>query len=382
MPPIKILHIISRLPLGGVENLLLNTVKNYDKKRFMPCVCSLSDKGVVGAEIERLGIDVISLNKLSHSFDWSIVGDIQGIIRERDVRVVRSDQYHANLYGRLAAWKAGVPCIVAAVHNVYTRDKKLHRRAVNRLFSRFTDSVVAVSEAVKRDVIKYDRVPEHKVKVIYNGIELDAFSFKDRVRARALLGIGADAPVVGNVGRLVEQKGQRYLIEAVSMLRRDFPDIVLLMVGDGPEKEGLKAQARSLGIEKNVMFALARTDVPDMLSAMDVFAFPSLWEGLGNALIEAMASGLPVVASDIMPIREIMGPVDCGAVVRPKDARSIASSIGGLLRDRPRAQRLGSAGRQRVEAQFSIKRNVTEYERLFQEILNSKDASYAGGLGD
>ncbi len=382
MPPIKILHIISRLPVGGVENLLLGTVKHYDKKRFLPCVCSLSDRGVVGEEIERLGTEVICLNKLGHSFDWSIVVDIQRIIRERDIKIVRSDQYHANLYGRLAAWRAKVPCIVASVHNVYTRDKKLHRRAVNRLFSRFTDSVIAVSEAVKRDIIKYDRVPEHKVKVIYNGIEPGDFLGMDKGAARALLGIGANAPVVGNVGRLVEQKGQRYLIEAVAALKKDFPDLRLLVVGDGPEKEGLKGLARSLAIEENVIFAGTRKDVPLLLSAMDVFVFPSLWEGLGNALIEAMASGLPVVASDIMPIREILDKADCGIVVPPKDARSIASSVGALLRDGAFAQRLGNAGRQRAGTRFSIEGNVRAYERLFEEILKSKHIACATGPGN
>ena len=217
----NVLHVISALPVGGVENQLCLVLKRYDRARVFPCVCSLSDKGEVGREIEAAGIEVVSLNKLRHGFDWGIVKDLMRVIRQRDIQVVRTHQYHANLYGRLAAWLCRVPCIVPSIHNVYTRDRKVHRRVLNNLLGRISDRVIAVSAAVKDDIMAYDGLSADKITVLYNGVEEDRFAGVDGAGARAVFRIPADAIVVGTVGRLKHQKGQKYLVEAMS---------------DGPEK--------------------------------------------------------------------------------------------------------------------------------------------------
>jgi glycosyltransferase involved in cell wall biosynthesis len=372
MKPVNILHVISRLPVGGVEKLILGVIRNYDRRRFRPCVCSLSDRGEIGAEIEKAGVEVICLGRLGHRFSPAMVMEIRDIIREKDISVVRTDQYHANLYGRLGAYLAGAPCVVATVHNVYTRDKKLHRRLINRALSRATDRVVAVSEAVKRDVVRYDSVPEEKVSVIYNGIETGLYPGLGRSTARAGLGIDPGAPVAGVVGRLVAQKGHRYLIKAVSEVKERLPGLVLLIVGDGPLKAELQGYAASLGLTgPDVIFTGARMDVPELLSAMDVFVFPSLWEGLGNALIEAMAARLPIIASDIAPVREVMPSAGIGALVPPGDHKAIAAKLELILKDRALASSLGRNAMERA-AGFSIEACTAAYMRLYDDILKGK----------
>ena len=372
MQLINILHVISKLPVGGVENQLLMILRKYDRKKLSPLVCSLSDKGEIGKEIEESGIEVIPLNKLRHRFDWTIVKDIYTLIRTRDIKIVRTHQYHANLYGRLAAWLAKVPCIIASVHNVYTIDKKIHRIIINKFLARCGDKVVAVSGTVKRDILTYDGLAEDKVSVIYNGIDTDRFLNLNGSLIRSKLGISSEAPVVGTVGRLTLQKGQKYLIDAVSTLREKFPQIVLLFVGDGPLRDELGNHIRALGIDKNAILLGTRRDIPQLLSAMDIFVLPSLWEGLGTALIEAMAAGKPVIATDIPPLREIVNSEKVGILVPIKDSKAIASSIELLLCNSALAENLGKSAKERVLSHFTIDITVHKYMNLFEDILKSK----------
>ena len=368
----NVLHVISALPVGGVENQLCLVLKRYDRTRIFPCVCSLSGKGEVGREIEAAGIEVVSLNKLRHGFDWSIVKDLMRVIRQRDIRVVRTHQYHANLYGRLAAWLCRVPCIVPSIHNVYTRDRKVHRRIFNNLLGRASDRVIAVSEAVKDDIMAYDGLSAGKITVLCNGVEEDRFAGIDAAGARSVLQIPAQDVVVGTVGRLTHQKGQKYLVEAMSAVRKEFPRTVLLIVGDGPAGNELRELVKQRGIEDRVIFAGSRGDVPVMLAAMDIFVFPSLWEGLPNSLVEAMAAGKAIIATDIKPNREVLGSENAGVFVPCEDSAAIAAGITQLIKDKELALRLASAAQERALSRFTISRTVSAYTDLFEDILKSK----------
>jgi glycosyltransferase involved in cell wall biosynthesis len=371
----NVLHVISALPVGGVENQLCLVLKSYDRARVLPCVCSLSDKGEVGKEIEAAGIEVVNLNRLRHGFDWSIVKELAQIIRHRDIAVVRTHQYHANLYGRLAAWLCRVPCIVPSIHNVYTRDRKIHRRVLNNILGRVSDRVIAVSGAVKDDVIAFDGISPDKITVLYNGVEEGRFAGVDTAGARSVLGIPEDGIVVGTVGRLTHQKGQKYLLEAMPAVLKEFPGALLLVVGDGPAVNGLRELVKQAGLDGSVIFTGSRRDVPAMLAAMDIFVFPSLWEGLPNALIEAMAAGKTIIATDIKPNREVLGHEQAGVFVPCEDSTAIAAGITQLLRDRGLASRLAYAAQKRALATFTISRTVSAYTDLFEEILNKKDRS-------
>jgi len=372
MKAINILHIMSRLPVGGVENQLSMILRKYDKIKFCPFVCSLSDKGEIGKEIEDYGIEVIPLNKLKHRFDWSIVKDIYKLIKTRNVKIVRTHQYHANLYGRLAAWLAKVPCIVASVHNVYTIDRKFHRRLINNFLARCTDTVVAVSEAVKKDVLTYDGLSEDRLRVIYNGIDTDRFLNLNGSLIRSKLGISSGAPVVGTVGRLTLQKGQKYLIDAVSALREKIPQILLLIVGDGPMRGEIENHIRALGVDKNTILLGTRRDIPQLLSAMDIFVLPSIWEGLGTALIEAMAAGKAIIATDIPPVREIINTEKIGILVPVRNSAAIASSIELLLGNKSFAGTLGNNAQERAYSDFNITTTVDKYTNLYEDILSNK----------
>ena len=377
MKNLKVLHIISKLPIGGVENQLLLVLKNYDREKFQPFVCSLSEKGEIGQEIEKIGIKVFALNKLKHTFDYSIIKDICDIIKRERIQIVRTHQYHANFYGRIAAKKSKVPCIVASVHNVYTRDKKLHRRIINRFLARFTDKIIAVSEEVKMDILKYDRISEDKVQVIYNGVDLNAFNESfDKEQIKSKLGINPNVPVIGTVGRLTEQKGHIYLLQAILKLKHKFPDIKVLIVGDGPLMDELKSYTSSSGLSNNVIFTGFRRDIPALLSIMDIFVFPSLWEGLPNALIEAMASGKAIIASNLPQIKEVLVSDGLGILVPPKDSDSISQSINFLLKNEKIVKKMGNLAKNMACTRFNIENTVKIYEKMFEKILIENNINF------
>lgn len=370
MLPINILHVIPKLSVGGVENQLALILQKYDRKKFHPFVCCISGKGEIGTDIESRGIEVIYLNKLKHKFDWTIVKDIHKLIRSCSIKIVRTHQYHANLYGRLAAFSAKVPCVVASVHNIYTIDKKFHRRLINRYLAGVTDKIITVSKAVKNDVLEYDGIPEDKIMVIYNGIEMERFSdIKSSVREE--LGLSNEIPVIGTVGRLTPQKGIKYLIEATSKLTQTFPRIVLLIAGDGPLREDLENYAKILNMGGNVIFLGTRRDIPAVLSAMDIFILPSMWEGMSNALIEAMAAAKPVISTNIAPNREIVDSEKVGILIPPKNSDEIVRAIKFLLKNKEMLKRLGEAAKIKIISDFNIDKTVKTYESLFEDILRN-----------
>ncbi len=368
----RILHVMSRLPVGGVENQLLLLLRNYDRNKCDITVCSLADEGENGRKIRELGIRLICLNKLDHGFDRSMVRDLMRIMQDGGVDVVRTHQYHANLYGRIAAWRAKVPCIVPSVHNVYTRDRKIHRRMLNRILGSISDRIVAVSGAVKSDIMTYDGLPADKIQVVYNGVDAARFRNAEGTAIRAEFSIPEQAAVVGSVGRLSYQKGQKFLVDALSLLVKENPELIALIVGDGPERAGLEKRAAEKGIRKNVIFTGTRDDVPNLLAAMDLFVFPSFWEGMPNALVEAMTAGKPIIASGIEPNREVLGPEGAGIIVPTEDSTALAAAMSRLLADRQLAAGMGKAAQERALSQFDIRRTVSAYMDLFEGILRRK----------
>jgi len=212
--------------------------------------------------------------------------------------------------------------------------------------------------------------------VIYNGIDKKDFTTIDGKYIRQELRIPLGATVIGTVGRLVSQKGHKYLLAAFALIKDEFPGARLLLVGEGSRMDELKNYAKGLSVDKEVIFAGLRRDIPQMLSAMDIFVFPSLWEGLGNALLEAMAAGKPVIATNIPPIREVINSEQAGILVPPADPAAIASAVRLLLQDRALAASLGKTSQERAFSSFGIDRTVTMYLDLYKGILSMKGMSF------
>jgi len=263
------------------------------------------------------------------------------------------------------------------VHNVYTRTK-LHRRLLNRVLSRSSARIIAVSEAIRDDLVAHDRIEPSKIAVIHNGIDVRRVETSlTREQARAALGIKDEELAIGCVGRLEEQKGHRFLLEACAKLKND-PGLIhrlrVLMVGDGRLRGDLESQASALGLASSVSFLGTRQDVPEILRALDIYAMPSLWEGLSIAMLEAMAAGLPVVISDVSGVAQALGENEYGLRVPPGDDAALAHAIRSLAREPARRRTLGMSARERVKTEFSIEAMMSQLGSVYDAALGGRHA--------
>lgn len=365
----NILHVMTKMPVGGVENMLVKVVRGYNKERFNVRVCCIKEGGEAADLLIKEGCQVDILNRMQgHGFDWGAVSAIYKTIKKQDVHILRTHQYHANLYGRIAGVLARVPVIIPSFHNLYVSpDKpKFHRRTINYILSFFSDALVTVSEVIALDVRRYDRVCPDKIRVVHNGIELETFTDTlSKEESRDILKLPRENILIGNVGRLTDQKGHEYLIKAASGMS----NVTIAIAGDGPLKNDLKELAAKVRCNCIFLGRLKPEEVPIFLKALDIFCFPSLWEGMPSALAEAMAAGLPVIASDIAPNREVLG--DAGILVTSEDEDALTKEISKLLEDANLRTELSAKSKMRAN-NFSIEKTVHAYEDLFEELIRRK----------
>jgi L-malate glycosyltransferase len=354
----RILHLITQLPTGGAERLLASVVKMLDPDRFESIVCCIQARGNVAEEIEKSGVRVLCLNKMQKKgIDWQVVAELVKLIGAERIDLMHSHLYHANFYGRIAAWRAGIPAI-ASIHNTYVQ-RKWRRQMINRFLGWKSAAVIAVSEDIRRDVLRYDHVATEKIFVLPNGIDLDRVDTDiTPEQAKTRIGISSDAIVIGCIGRLEEQKGHIHLLRAFSRLVSDRGmeqkiNLRLVLVGDGRLHQQLEKAANQLGIANRVLMLGDRQDVAELLRAFDVFVMPSLWEGLSLAMLEAMAARLPVLISDVGGAAEVLGENEFGIRLPPGDENALTDSIRRLIGDPSLRRNLTEAARKRVEEHYS-----------------------------
>jgi glycosyltransferase involved in cell wall biosynthesis len=291
-------------------------------------------------------------------------------LRQQRPAILHTYLFHANLLGRVLGRLAGVPLVICSERTMQTESKARYR--LNRWTVGLADRVVAVSASVADFCIDHVGLPADKLVVIPNGVDLPVEPPASRQETRAELALSAaegldlppDAPVIGAVCRLDPLKGLNFLLQALARLA----GVWLVVVGDGPERDRLVALTVELGLAGRVCWAGQRRDVSRLLSAFDLFVQPSLHEGLPNAVLEAMAAGLPVVATAVGGTPEAVVDGVTGLLVPPADVEALAQALAGLLADPERRQRLGRAGRQRVAEHFSLAQMVAKTERLYRDL--------------
>ena len=228
MDKINILHIYQNSKIGGVQQQLLSLLKAYDREVFNPIFCCLGPKEAMSKEIETLGIEVIALNRSRyHKFSLGIVRDLYKLMKQKKIYIVRTHRYRANLYGRLAAWLSGVPVIIISLHDNYIKDVRLERKIANKILSKVTDKTFAVSESIRKDIMKYDGIDSSKILVIPNGIDIERFVPKGNfANIREEFLIKKSDIVIGFIGRIVSVKGLEYLIDALLFLKEEFKKVL------------------------------------------------------------------------------------------------------------------------------------------------------------
>jgi glycosyltransferase involved in cell wall biosynthesis len=366
---LKVLHLLATMPVGGAEDLVAAMVRGLDPQRFRAAVATLGPPGPVGQELRARGYEVVSLGlDIKRTSTWRVVAAVRRLLKAARPDILHTHLYHPNFYGRLGSLGLGLTGVVAAVHNSYTR-VKFHRRGWNFLLSWASDRVLVGSAQVWQDVRRYDGVPASRLLLMPYGIPLaELETHLSREEARERLGLSRGGLVVGSVGRLEEQKGHAHLLAALPELRRQIPDLVVLLVGEGRQEEALRRQVRKLGLESTVQFLGTRRDLPAIFRALDIFVQPSLWEGLPLALLKAMGAGLPVVATRVSGSREALEDGVNGCLVAPGDPEALARAILQLHRQPEARRRLGGAARGTVAARYSLEAMLQRLEELYLDL--------------
>jgi len=394
---VRVLHIIEALGPGGAERLLYTNLSRLDRSRFDGVVCHLYDARLHWRQpLLDLGYPVVSLGMRDFFDVRTGLLRLSRLMRQTKVNLIHTHLYGANLYGRIVGRLHRIP-VVSSLHNPdyepevlqdaqrLTPAKVAMMRWLDRMSHRLArPSYVAVSRHIKTSAVQRLGIDPERIEVIYNAVDLEQFrpSEARALQLRERLDIGKDDPVLLCVGRLDPQKGQRYAIRALPQVLACHPGTALLLVGGGPPEveDGLRREAEREGVAGSVRFLGVRSDVAALLSESDVFVFPSLYEGLGIALVEAMAMGRACVASRVGPIPEIVEDGHSGLLVPPRDPNQLAAAVSRLLGDPTLRLTMGAEGRRIVEERFNIDRNIVQieqlYDRLGRRTPRGKDGSW------
>ena len=363
----KILQLISSGGFYGAESVLLNLSVELQRTGHS-CVVGVFQNASnanteVGDHAEIAGLAVQRIPCRSR-FDWRTVRRIRAIIERDGIDLVHAHGYKANFYALLAGRVAEVP-VTATCHNWLGKSRSMRAYArLDRYLLRFFDGVAAVSRSVAEQLGHVGT--RQRVRVIPNGVPAPGPGIGSGLADQIRMG---DRIVVGTVARLSAEKGTSVLIEAAAKICPDFPQALFVVVGDGPLRSSLEARVRELGMKEQFLFAGERNDVDQIYRSFDVYVLPSFQEGMPMALLEAMAAGLPVVATKVGGVPDLVCDPSVGTLVEPGDPTAIATGIRDLLSDQSRRERMGSNARRRVETQFSAAAMAQNYVELYQEAL-------------
>ncbi|MCB0103935.1 MAG: glycosyltransferase [Anaerolineales bacterium] len=375
----NIVYIIDGLGMGGAERLMIPVLKYLDRGMFYPRVCVLQDKdgNPIADELRQLGVQVDFL-PVSYLREFSAVPRIRSYLQNVNANLVHTQLEFGNILGGIAAKSLGLPC-VSTVHTIPSLEKrrkmKLHNMLELFILRVLFDVTIAVSEETRNYYVKFGRLNSTKVKTIYNGIDLSQFieSQKKEKRGiiRAELQIPSSARLIITVAVLRELKGIQYMLRAFPALLKKHPNTYYLIVGDGMYRETLVGEVEKLGLQRNVIFVGRRMDIPQLLSASDVFVLPTLTEALPTVLAEAMAAKLPVVACAVGGIPEMITEGVNGKLIPSKDPQALTDACEKLLDNPEQTTAMGEAGWQIVEEKFNITTQVNNLKELYLSLLSS-----------
>lgn len=365
--PIRVLFVIDELDIGGTEQQILELARGIDRTHFEPQVCCFRF-GTKAREIADLGVPVRHEPKRLKA-DPGLVLRLASFIRRERFDLVQTYLWTANTWARLAARLAGVPRLVASERNVDIWEEA-YKRVLGRWLARSTDRIIANSEAVRRYLLDRGGLRPEKVVTIYNGVDFSRFGGRcDPGERRRELGLPAGALLLGCVARLEPAKDHATLLQALALIRERRPELHLVIVGDGSRRAALERMAQDLGIGDRVRFTGFRTDSAEWIRSVDLSVLSSRKEGLSNTIIESMAAGKPVVATDVGGNREVIRDGETGYLVPPGEPAAFAAALGRATRSPEHLAQLGAAGRSRVEAMFAVRSMVARTEQLYRELL-------------
>ena len=388
-PRLTVLQLVGNLDIGGAQQVVVTLAKYLAADGHRPVVCSFRD-GPLRADVEALGIPVVLVRGRRGSVlavhrvvreTLRVRRELREIVRRHGIDVIQTHLLRSlDFLVATLPRRGGGPLVYWTFHNYnftlraehlssqrwLLRPKRLVYRSLYRVLSGRVHGLVAVSDEVRTAILDELGDVDDKIIVIPNGVDVDRHDAPiDRAAVRDELGVGRDDTVLAMVGTFKRQKGHFHLVEAAARLRELHPDLRFLLVGDGPLRAEVEDAARRAGVDDVVRFLGSRRDVARILAASDGFVLPSLWEGLPIALLEAMAAGLPCVATEVSGTEQVVVDGETGILIPPGDPLALAKALKQLAGDPQRVRRMGAAGRQRIDTLFSARAQTRDHVDRF-----------------
>jgi glycosyltransferase involved in cell wall biosynthesis len=364
--PLRVGFVVHLMQVAGAEVLVRETIRRL-AGRIAPTVLCLDAVGRIGEEMVVAGTDLVCFNRRPGR-DWGVSRRLAAAVRERGIEVIHAHQYSPFFYAALARPLCGFPSLILTEHGRHYPDRVSPlRRAVNRLvLDRLATAVTACCRFSAAGLCRTDGFAGARIETIENGIEVEAYGpAKSRTEAKRKAGLDPDRLYIIHVARHHPVKDQATLLRAFALAAPELPDVDLLLAGDGPLRPELENQVITLRLMDRVRFLGIRTDIPDLMRAADAFALTSLSEAASLTLLEAMASGLPVVVTAVGGNPEIVRPERDGLLFARGDAAGGAAAFRRLFTEPGLAARLGAAGRERAIEHYRLSRTVDRYFDLY-----------------
>ena len=370
---IKILHLTKGTELYGAQRVILNLAENINSENFEALIATLVNnrhgQGTFVEEIENRGEKAITI-KCRKRIDIPALQALITILKNQHIDILHCHELKSRLYGLIAARARNIP--VVTTHHNWTGANRLVKifECLDALYIRFFDRIIAVSEELKLSMLKF-KIPAKRITVILNGINLKEFQGdqKDITSLRKKIGIKVGEKIIGNVGRLSVEKGHKLFLTTAELIKKEYPAIQFVIVGNGPLEGELKILVDKLGLKENVFFTGFCQDVQQIYSIMDIYLSTSVVEGTPMAMMEAMAMGVPVVATKVGGVSGLLQQNQGGILLDNNEPEKIADSVIDLLKNPDKLARLAANAQKNIEENHSALQMVRQYENIYMNII-------------
>lgn len=359
----KILYLINSFNIGGAEKAMAKIVSNLDKEKYNIIVVALRmGSGQIISGIEKRGIEIINLGA-RNKFDFRVAIKLYKLLKKKEINILWCSLFHATILGRIIGKLAKIPIIINWEHS--ERFNGLYRATLNKITSSLSNVIIADSEKVASQFKNRLKISSRRVKVIpIGGLDLKNY-YKLNTKKDTKC-------IIGSVGSLREPKGYPYLIKAAKIVTEKYPEAEFIIAGEGPAKEKLEQLILRTNLSSNFKLLGYQSDIPKILSKIDIYVQPSLWEGLCMTVIEAMAASLPVIASDVGGISESVINGRTGFLTPPKNPEILAKKIVHLIENPNLRKKMGEKGRKIVEEKYPLNKMIVKIENLLDKIIKKK----------
>ncbi len=368
---LDVLHLIGTLSAGGAERNLYYLASPMAASKYRYGIACLVRRGELASSIEAMGIPIFELGYRRRRTALTVI-ELARLLRRHRVRILHTHLFESGLIGRLAAWLARTPVIITHEHGK-TLWKRWYHRAFERLAIHATDLRIVVSKDIMVLRRQLEGTPASKLRLVYNAVDPDPFVKGEdaRVAKREELGL-VDKFVIGTVGRLIEAKGLDIMLEVAREVTRSYPAVRFLIIGDGPLRPDLERLRFTLGLEETVIFLGKRTDIPELMAAMDLYMITSRREGLPLSLIEAMMAAKPIIATSVGGIPETLTDHDDGIVVPSGEVQSLAKAVFELADDPRLREHLARSARKKAVERYSAPGVLAQLEAIYEDLLRGR----------